>query len=269
MAYSSNGGVKIWYETAGEGPPLLLIHANPLDHRMWLYQTALLSRRFRVVAVDLRAYGRSDKPEESYGFADVVADIRAVCDREALDGAVIGGASMGAKAAFALAADEPRRFAGLVLVGGNAFRGGSYDSRIRGYREQGPAYRAAHLADLVAPGYPETPLGRHLMTWLTDDTAALSGEAIARLFEAFDGVDLAARVGALRLPVLIVNGAHDLSLDGARQTAALIPGAAHHVIPGAGHLCCLEDPVRFDAIVAEFLAARRLWPDIEPAAFSL
>jgi pimeloyl-ACP methyl ester carboxylesterase len=262
MAYSTSNGVRVYYETVGEGPDLVFAHANPLDHRMRLYQTACLSRRFRVTVNDLRAYGRSDKPVHRYPFGDVTADVRAICDRTVQGRAILGGASMGAKLALDLALAEPDRFAALVLVGGNAFRGASYDSRIEGYRSRLESYRAEHLADLVAPSFRDSGLGRHLMAWLTEDTAALSGEAIARLFEAFDGVDLGGQVASLRLPVLIVNGEHDLSLAGARRTAALIPGAVHRIIPDAGHLCCLEAPAAFDAIVKEFLAANGLWPPI-------
>jgi pimeloyl-ACP methyl ester carboxylesterase len=97
---------------------------------------------------------------------------------------------------------------------------------------------------------------------LTEDSARLSGAAIARLFEAFDGVDLAAEVPSLAMPVLIVNGEHDISLEGAARTAALIPGAVHRTIPDAGHLCNLEQPAAFDALVEAFLAGHGLWPEI-------
>ena len=54
-------------------------------------------------------------------------------------------------------------------------------------------------------------------------------------------------------PVLIVNGVHDNSLPGGKKTAALIKGARHRVIENAGHLCILEDPATFDALVVDFL----------------
>ena len=96
------------------------------------------------------------------------------------------------------------------------------------------------------------------------DDAPLVGvrvrEAIARLFEAFDGVDLLSRVSSLDIPVLIVNGEHDMSLPGARETAQLLPDVIHRVIPDTGHLCCFEDPAAFDAMVVEFLRSRGLMP---------
>jgi pimeloyl-ACP methyl ester carboxylesterase len=61
-------------------------------------------------------------------------------------------------------------------------------------------------------------------------------------------------------PTLVINGAHDVSLQRGTETASNIPGAKHVVIPGTGHACCIEDPAAFDAAVREFLQARGLWP---------
>lgn len=254
MPYSTVNGVRTWYEAAGEGPAALLIHANPCDHRMWLYQTAHFSARYRCVALDLRAYGRSDKPTEKYAFADVIADIAGVAEAGDAAPAIVFGASIGAKLALQYALDFPDRVRALVLVGGNAFRGTSYDGRIEAYRTHPvPDYRRRHFAELYAPGFVDTRRGRYLTEMLCEDSEMLSGEAIARLFETFDGVDLAGRVSALDLPVLIVNGEHDNSLKGGRETAALIAGARHEVIPDAGHLCILERPGAFDRIAGDFL----------------
>jgi len=256
MPYSTVNGVRSWYEVAGEGPAALMVHANPCDNRMWLYQMAHFSARFRCVALDLRAYGRSDKPTEEYAFADVVADIAGVADHSGAAPAIVFGASIGAKLALQYALDHPGRVRALVLVGGNAYRGTSYDGRIEGYRNYPvPEYRRRHIAELFAPGFVDTARGGYLAEMLCEDSENLSGAAIARLFETFDGVDLAGRVSGIDLPVLIVNGAHDNSLPGGAKTAALIPGARHEVIPDAGHLCILERPEAFDTIVADFLRA--------------
>lgn len=256
MPYSTANGVRTWYEVAGEGPPALLIHANPCDHRMWLYQTAHFSARYRCTALDLRAYGKSDQPVESYDFADVIADVAGVAEQTDAMPAVVFGASIGSKIALQYALDYPDRVRALVLVGGSASRSSSYDARIEGYRTQGvPAYRPKHIAELFAPGFVDTERGRYLADMLCEGSDKLSGDAIAHLFASFEGVGLDDRVAEIDLPVLIVNGAHDNSLTGGRNTAALIPGARHEIIPDAGHLCILERPAAFDAIVSDFLGS--------------
>ena len=66
MPYSFRSGVSIYYEVVGEGKPLFMLHANPCDHRMWMYQISHFSRYFKVIASDMRGYGRSDKPQNLY-----------------------------------------------------------------------------------------------------------------------------------------------------------------------------------------------------------
>jgi len=61
----------------------------------------------------------------------------------------------------------------------------------------------------------------------------------------------------MKPPTLVINGAHDVSLERGRETALLIPGARHVVIPGSGHACCIEDPAAFDRAVVDFLKTVR------------
>lgn len=263
MPFADNKGVRTYYEVTGEGPDFVMLHANPCDHRMWMYQIAYFSRRFRVIATDMRGYGRTGKPETPYGFEELASDVYAVCEQEGVTGGILAGASMGSKTAFKIAVDRPNLFQALIHVGGNSFRGSSYDGRAAGYLgDDVPAYRAAHLAELFAPGFSDSPRGRYLSNVILDDSHALSGKAISTLFHSFGGVELAKQVSAIKVPVQIVNGIHDNSLEGGRKTAALIEGARHDVIENAGHLCCLEEPAAFDAIATRFLQENGLWPEI-------
>ena len=60
MPYSTANGIKIYYEVSGEGLPFVMVHANPFDHNLWMYQIAHFSTYFRIIAIDIRGYGRSD-----------------------------------------------------------------------------------------------------------------------------------------------------------------------------------------------------------------
>lgn len=62
MPYSTSNGLKIWYEVNGDGPAMIFVHANPFDNTLWTYQIAHFSTWFRVISIDIRGYGRSDKP---------------------------------------------------------------------------------------------------------------------------------------------------------------------------------------------------------------
>ena len=85
------------------------------------------------------------------------------------------------------------------------------------------------------------------------------------MFRAGNGTDNTARLPTMKVPTLVINGEFDNSMKAGKRTASLVPGAAHKVLPGANHACCLEDPAEFDAIVIEFLKARGLMPKLTPA----
>src|SRR3954471_19607469 len=104
MPISRANGLDIYYEVAGEGPPLVLVHALPFDHNLWLYQAERFSSRFRTIAMDLRGWGRSAKPHAPFSLRDMGDDVMGVLAREEIGGdAVVMGCSIGSKIALMLA----------------------------------------------------------------------------------------------------------------------------------------------------------------------
>ena len=93
MPFANNGDVRLNYEAVGDGPDIVLIHANPFDRRLWRFQVEGFSERYRMVAIDLRGYGASDKPNDPFTFDDMVVDVLAVCDTAGVESAVFMGAS--------------------------------------------------------------------------------------------------------------------------------------------------------------------------------
>ena len=256
MPYSSSNGPAIHYEVSGEGPPLVLIHANPFDHHLWLYQVAHFSTWFRVISIDIRGYGRSDKPTEPFTLEDMAGDVAGVCAAEGVRDAIVAGVSVGSGIALLLALDQPGLVRALVLVGGNSGPGGSIERRIAGYAGTGVStYHAEHLKEVVSPGFPETRLGGYLLGIFAERGPWLSGDSIGQIFRARAGTDMTPRLGDIAVPTIVVNGEHDQSRSAGQRTASLIPGARHRVVPGAGHACNLEDPAGFDALVVDFLQA--------------
>ncbi len=251
--------MNIFYEVAGEGPPLVLLHANPFDHTMWLYQLAHFSRRYTVVAPDLRGYGRSDKPETPFTFADMADDVLGVIRDRGHTQIALAGVSIGATLALSIALDHPALVRALVLVGGEAgnppvFASLAEDYAVRPLAEQ----RRAHMQMIADAGFARGALGRYLLETALETTPELSGKAIAQIFRARTAVDLRARLGEVAIPTLVVNGTTDVSLESGRYTAGRIPGAVHRIIPDAGHLCCLENPAAFDRAVLEFLGGQAM-----------
>src|SRR5262245_35660550 len=105
MPFACNRDVRIYYEVYGDGPPMVLVHANPFDRRLFTYQIASLSPYFRLVALDIRGYGRSDKPAAKFTLGDMAEDVLAVCAQEKIERAVFMGVSVGSGIALLIGLD--------------------------------------------------------------------------------------------------------------------------------------------------------------------
>lgn len=262
MPYSRATGVDIWYETAGDGPALVLIHANPFDHNLWMYQIAHFSTWFKVVGIDIRGYGRSAKVTTPYTLKDMAEDVIGVMDELKIPRAVLGGCSVGSGIALLLGLDHPELFDAVILVGGNSSKSDRFQTRIDNYTADLPGYHMNHMHQLTEKSWWESRLGAYLLNTFAERQPRLKGEAIAQVFRAGNGTDMTPRLGTMRVPTLIINGEHDHSRAAGERTASLIPGAVHKLLPGTNHACCLEDPAGFDALVIAFLPARGLMPKI-------
>src|SRR4051812_10248674 len=150
MPISRANGLDIHYETAGSGPPLILIHALPFDHNLWLYQVARFSSQFTTIAMDLRGWGRSGKPRSPFSLEDMGNDVLGILsDLGVTEPAILLGCSIGSKIALMLACDHPDRIGAAVLVGGNSGPQ-NFAKRIAEYRENSAAgkLKEFHLSHL-------------------------------------------------------------------------------------------------------------------------
>jgi 3-oxoadipate enol-lactonase len=241
---------------------MVLIHANPFDHDLWLYQAAHFSTWFKVVTVDIRGYGRSVKMTEPFTLKDMCNDVLGVMSDLRLERAVLGGCSVGSGTALLLALDHPELFEALILVGGNSGASSRYQKRIDGYVSNLSGYHINHMRELVGPAFAKSELGKHLLTMFAERGPRLTGEAIAQVFAAGNTTDTTARLREMKVPTLVINGELDHSLAAGQRTAKLIRGAEHRILPGTGHACCIENPAAFNRLALAFLQARGLVPEL-------
>ena len=105
---------RIYYEAAGSGEPVLFVHGDKLDMRMWDAQFDLFSKGYLTLRLDLRGFGKADKPDGSaFRHAD---DIAALLDQLNIDMVHIVGHSMGGGIAVDFSVEYPERVRGLVVV---------------------------------------------------------------------------------------------------------------------------------------------------------
>lgn len=225
---------------------LLFVNSLGTDFRIWDRVLPLLPAGLRVLRYDKRGHGLSDcPPRGAWGMADHVADAAAVLDEEGAKGAVLVGLSIGGLIGQGLAAERPDLVHGLVLMDTAAKIGNPemWEGRVAAIEAGG----VEGVADAVmerwfskrfrADRKGELAIWRNMLTRTTLTGYLGSCEAIR-------DTDLRESTARLRLPTMALCGDEDGSTppDLVRETAALIPGAEFHLIRGAGHLPCIEQP---------------------------
>ncbi len=260
MSFSTRNGHAIYYEVSGDGPPLVLVHANPFDHRLWMYQVAHFSAFYKVVAMDLRGYGRSDKPEIEFSLSDLTEDVLGVCADEGIERAIFAGVSVGSGICMQIALEHPEMVEAAILVGGSSRGPRNVDDLVKGFETPDlGGYMMSLMRRYVAPGFADTPRGRWTLNMFVERAGTLSAKCIAQIFRARGSFDMSGRLGGMTRPVLVINGEHDGSLPAGKETAHLIPNARHVTLKNSGHACCIEEPAAFDAAVVDFLDSKGLW----------
>ncbi len=251
-------GVALHYRDVGQGLPVLLLHAFPLNGAAFDKQVAALSGRYRFILPDHRGFGASQLGTGPTEMSRIAQDALALLDALKVDSAVVGGVSMGGYAAMALLREDAGRVRGLVLVDTQA----AADDEAGKARREASAQEAlakgvepvvqALLPKLVAAG-PDSPVGREVAALMRQATP--EGIAAAQRGMALrpDSKDILARYAG---PALVVVGEKDpvTPLEKAKQMAELITGARLEVIPDAAHLSNQEQPEKFNAVLDRFLS---------------
>ncbi|MDA2913141.1 alpha/beta hydrolase [Acidobacteriia bacterium AH_259_A11_L15] len=255
------GGLELAWEEEGQGLPVVLLHAFPLNRKMWEAQRRALSRRYRVITPDFRGHGESNLPEEDSTMERLAEDVRGLLEELKLERVVLGGLSMGGYVAFAFLRRYAARLAGLVLADTRAApdseegRTARYENAALAETAGAGALAERLLPKLLGPstrqGKPEVVAAVRAMM-LSIPPAGMA-RALRGMAARADSTEL---LGQVRCPTLVVGGEEDpLSPPAeAEAMAKNIPNAKHVKIPHAGHLSNLEQPAAFNAALEEFLA---------------
>jgi pimeloyl-ACP methyl ester carboxylesterase len=254
-------GLRIAYERAGSGPPLVLLHGYVGDGpTTWRGQLDALGDQFTVIAWDAPGAGHSADPPESFGLAGYADALAGFVDHLGLGRPHVAGLSFGGILALALAGRHPTVASTLVLASAYAGWAGSLSPDAAAQRLR----QAMVLAELP----PDEFVGTLLPTMFSDGTPAEVVDAFARSMRAFHpaGFRAMARASAenvrdalprITVPTLLVHGDQDVRapFPVAEDLHRSIPGSTLVVLPGAGHACNVEAPEDFNAAVRGFLAA--------------
>lgn len=258
--FAEVNGTRLYYETAGRGPAVVLLHGGLNDSRLWDAQMGPLSKRFRVVRYDLRGFGRSNAERVEFWPTE---DLRALLDFLKIGRATLVGLSLGGIVAADFALEHPERVEGLVLVG-SGLRGGRFKpdekasaARLVGEREGAERYFEAFLQSDLLAGLRTRPKAREAMRRMMVENYKANAYMSAG-FSQSPEPPTARRLGQIKARALVVVGALDgrALLDIADTLAAEIPGARKLIIPGASHHPPVETPRELNRALLDFLTER-------------
>jgi pimeloyl-ACP methyl ester carboxylesterase len=255
-------GLRIAYERAGDGPPLLLLHGYVGDGpTTWRHQIEGLSDEFTVVAWDAPGAGRSSDPPETFGMAGYADCLAGFVDALSLGKPHVVGLSFGGALGLEFYGRHSAIPRTLILASAYAGWGGSLPANIAEHRLE----QALVLATLS----PDEFVNALLPTMFSDESPLESVEQFSSTMLARHPVGFRAMARAsaedlrdvlphIRVPTLLVYGDNDerAPLTVANELHAAISGSTLVVLPGAGHLCNIEAPHEFNRAVRGFLRNR-------------
>ena len=247
---------------AGEGSPIVFLHAFPLSSRMWAPQLSAVPEGWRAIAPDLRGFGRS--PRGGDPARDVrahAADVLALIDALGLPAPVLAGLSMGGYVAFECWRQRPSAIRALVLADTRAEADSDEASgRRRSMQALAGREGVGAVVDAMLPGLlgASTHTGDpHLAVDVRSWALEASPEGVIDGLETLrTRPDSRPTLPTITCPTLVVVGAEDTLTppDLARVIADGITGSRLVEIPGAGHLANVEAPAAFNAALADWLA---------------
>ncbi|MEM7541001.1 MAG: alpha/beta fold hydrolase [Pseudomonadota bacterium] len=242
----------------GRGDPLFLVHGLGTNSSLWRHQVPAFSAKFRVIAIDLRGFGRSSKPagRENYSISIMAQDVVRVCEKLAIDKINFLGSSMGGFIGQQLALAAPDLCKRVILAhtaSEFAIPADVMHARMKALDE----ISMDEYAELVAEQALAQPPDPIVDEWLREMIADNEREAYKHVLGgALAEFDLSNRIGEIRCPTLVIAGSDDRVLPpaGGRKIAATIPSAEFVLVEGVGHIGYAEKPEPFNKAVLEFLA---------------
>lgn len=255
-------GAKIYYEVAGEGEPLVLVHAGIADSRMWEAQLAAFANYYQVIRYDMRGFGRTVMVDGPYSHHD---DLRGLLDSLNVGRAHLVGCSLGGGAVLDFALEFPERVGNLVLVG----------PAVGGFR---PDFDPPRQWDELVAADEAGDLGRiselEVQIWVDGprrspedidvsirdlvremNLIALENEA-SGLGEEWEPEPTAVdRLPDIQAPSLLIVGEEDQPrvFAAADLLERELPNVRRVVIPDTAHLPNMERPEHFNRLVMDFL----------------
>jgi len=257
MSYFNHRGCQLHFEEHGQGAPLVLVHGLGSSTQDWEYQTPVLAAHYRVITLDVRGHGRSEKPRERYSIQGFAEDVAALIEYLKLGPVHLVGISMGGMIGFQLGVDHPGLLKSLCIVNsGPEVRPKS----PRDYFEVAKRWTfsrllsldsiAKALGRLLFPKPEQAELRRKIeLRWPQNDKRAY----LASL-DAIIGWGVRERLARIVCPTLVITADRDYTPVSIKETYVKeLPNARLVVIEDSRHATPLDQPERFNSTLLNFI----------------
>jgi 3-oxoadipate enol-lactonase len=248
MAYIENQGVRIYWEEAGEGEPLVLIMGLASTIDMWHRTKPMVVGHYRTILIENRGVGRSDVPPPPYTIASMASDVAAVMDAAGIGKARVFGISMGGMIAQELTLNYPERVRSLILgctnFGGKQLKTASPQVlevlKTRGMMtpEQAARAMAPFTYDAKTPKERVEEDLQIRLRWFP------TAEGYFGQLGAILSWESRERLGQINVPTLVIHGETDelVPPENGRMIAELIPNAKLLMLPDTSHIFMTDQP---------------------------
>lgn len=247
MPFATTNGVRTFYRAVGDGPPLLLIAGNGMDHTTFDDQLPAFAEHFRCIVYDMRGIGQSDVPDEGYTTVNMAQDALALLDALDVDRAHVAGYSLGGAIAQEMAATAPERIATLSLYSSfdrpDAYLRLRYDLLLKILLETTPEIWAMFTAfsafgdDYINANEKvvREEIARREARWHSPGAPSKTG--LAGHYRAILEHDASRHLAAIRCPTWIAVGSQDpvTPPSYARRMHSAIAGSRLEIFPDRPH----------------------------------
>jgi 3-oxoadipate enol-lactonase len=257
MALFNREGVSLYYEDRGVGEVLLFIHGLGSSTLDWEDQLRYFEKSYRVVALDIRGHGRSDKPIEHYSIPLFASDVWALIDHLNIKRVTLIGLSMGGMISFQMATDKPERIERLVVINSapeflnnsltvkQFIRQRKFVIRWFGFR-----YFCKLMSERLFPEPAQAELKRQFLErWLKNEK-----KPYKLAFNALINWGVTSKLNRINSPILVLGAEMDYtSEDFKLQYTRKLTHAEYKRIKGSRHMSTLDQPEQVNELIESFL----------------
>lgn len=254
MYITTDDGIKIYYSLTGSGEQnYVLLHGTGANHKQLAPQIDYFSRKGRVLAIDHRGHGDSDKPESEYTIEQFSQDVAFVCQELDFRSPIIIGASMGGNIAVEIAAQYPNLPSAIALLDSSLLYPDEFLPVLSEYRDKlGKADQYVDTVKMIADNscLSTDKCKSEIEAMLLQTPQHVWQSAFVNML-MWDEKFVKQRIKSIKIPLLYVE-AHTRLVD-LELLQSLYPDLVYGKVVGAGHLISLEAPEQVNPMVDRFI----------------